>query len=247
MAERVLTTADLNRALLARQFLLERSRLPLTRTLDRIAGIQAQYAPSSYIGLWSRLEGFELADLTRALERRKVVQGTLLRSTIHLVSAKDYWAIRRRDAGGPPGGVAPLRQEALVAVRPDLCSQGGSQDPERQGPAPRRAPRPRAQARSRAADPPLERPRRLDRAGARATFRDVGATPRRPLRPRRRVARAADRDARGERRDPPAPLPDRLRAGAPRRRRELGGPRPDRRPGGRRGPSSAPLPRRGGP
>ena len=73
-------------------FLLERSRLPLTRTLDRIAGIQAQYAPSSYIGLWSRLEGFELADLTKALERRTVVQGTLLRSTIHLVSAKDYWA-----------------------------------------------------------------------------------------------------------------------------------------------------------
>ena len=92
MAERVLTTADLNRALLARQFLLERSRLPLTRTLDRIAGIQAQYAPSSYIGLWSRLEGFDLADLTKALERRTVVQGTLLRSTIHLVSAKDYWA-----------------------------------------------------------------------------------------------------------------------------------------------------------
>ena len=91
MAERVLTSADLNRALLARQFLLERSRLPLTRTLDRIGGIQAQYAPSSYIGLWSRLEGFELADLTRALERRKVVQGTLLRSTIHLVSAGDYW------------------------------------------------------------------------------------------------------------------------------------------------------------
>ena len=92
MAERVLTTADLNRALLARQFLLERSRLPLTRTLERIGGIQAQYAPSSYIGLWSRLEGFELGDLTRALERRRVVQGTLLRSTIHLVSAGDYWA-----------------------------------------------------------------------------------------------------------------------------------------------------------
>ena len=92
VAERVLTTADLNRALLARQYLLERSRLSLPRTLDRIGGIQAQYAPSSYIGLWSRLEGFELGDLTRALERCTVVQGTLLRSTIHLVSAKDYWA-----------------------------------------------------------------------------------------------------------------------------------------------------------
>jgi len=106
VAERVLTTADLNRALLARQFLLERSRLPLTRTLDRIAGIQAQYAPSSYIGLWSRLDGFELADLTRALERRKVVQGTLLRSTIHLVSAKDYWAFAV--------GTRAARQEAWL-------------------------------------------------------------------------------------------------------------------------------------
>jgi hypothetical protein len=89
--DRVLTTADLNRALLARQLLLERSTLPLTRALERVSGIQAQYAPSSYIGLWSRLDGFALADLTRSLEQRRAVQGTLLRSTIHLVSARDYW------------------------------------------------------------------------------------------------------------------------------------------------------------
>jgi hypothetical protein len=106
VAERVLTTADLNRALLARQFLLKRSPLPLARTLDRIGGIQAQYAPSSYIGLWSRIEGFELTDLTRALERRTVVQGTLLRSTIHLVSAKDYWAFAL--------GTRAARQEAWL-------------------------------------------------------------------------------------------------------------------------------------
>jgi hypothetical protein len=90
--ERVLTTADLNRALLARQLLLERSKLSVPKALERLGGIQAQYAPSSYIGLWSRLEGFGLGDLTRALERRRAVQGTLLRSTIHLVSAGDYWA-----------------------------------------------------------------------------------------------------------------------------------------------------------
>jgi hypothetical protein len=78
--------------MLARQLLLERSRLPLPRVLDRVGGIQAQYTPSSYLGLWSRVEGFALDNLTRALERRRVVQGTLLRSTIHLVSAGDYWA-----------------------------------------------------------------------------------------------------------------------------------------------------------
>jgi Winged helix DNA-binding domain len=92
-AERVLTQRELNRALLERQFLLERKRSPLPRALERIGGIQAQYAPSMYIGLWSRLDGFERDQLTRALERRSVVQATLMRTTIHLVSAKDYWPL----------------------------------------------------------------------------------------------------------------------------------------------------------
>ena len=95
----ILSTRRLNRALLARQLLLERSRGSLVKAVERIGGIQAQYAPSAYIGLWSRLDGFELADLTRALERRRVVQGTTMRSTIHIVSRADYWpfveAIRR--------------------------------------------------------------------------------------------------------------------------------------------------------
>ena len=91
MAERVLTTRELNRALLARQLLLERSQLSLVRALEQVAGLQTQYAPSGYIGLWSRLARFELPDLTKALERRKAIQGTLMRSTIHLVSPRDYW------------------------------------------------------------------------------------------------------------------------------------------------------------
>lgn len=68
-AERTLTQRELNRALLARQLLLERADLPLPRALERIGGIQAQYAPSMYIGLWSRLSGFERDKLTKALER----------------------------------------------------------------------------------------------------------------------------------------------------------------------------------
>lgn len=81
----------MNRALLARQLLLERTRVPLPRAVERMGGIQAQYAPSAYIALWSRLEGFQRNDLTRALERRRVVQATLLRTTIHIVSRRDYW------------------------------------------------------------------------------------------------------------------------------------------------------------
>jgi hypothetical protein len=87
----VLRQRALNRALVARQLLLERARVPLPAALSRVAGLQAQYAPSMYIGLWSRLEEFARDDLTRALERREVVQGTLMRTTIHLVAREDYW------------------------------------------------------------------------------------------------------------------------------------------------------------
>jgi hypothetical protein len=89
--ERVLTERELNRALLARQLLLERATTPIPRALERIGGIQAQYAPAMYVGLWSRLEGLERTALTHALERKAVIQATLMRATIHLVSKRDYW------------------------------------------------------------------------------------------------------------------------------------------------------------
>ena len=90
MAERVLTTRELNRALLARQLLLERADVPLVEGLERVAGLQAQYAPSAYVGLWSRLTAFRRNALTEALEAKDAVEATLLRSTIHVVSARDF-------------------------------------------------------------------------------------------------------------------------------------------------------------
>ncbi len=90
MQECVLTERGLNRALLARQLLLERADLTIPRALERLGGLQTQYALSAYVGLWSRLGRFERADLTRALERRTVVQATALRSTIHMVTPRDY-------------------------------------------------------------------------------------------------------------------------------------------------------------
>ena len=90
---RTLTHRDLNRALLARQGLLERFERPLPRFIESVGGLQTQYAPSGYIGTWSRLGGFERGALTRALERGTVVQATLMRSTIHMVSRRDYWPI----------------------------------------------------------------------------------------------------------------------------------------------------------
>jgi Winged helix DNA-binding domain len=99
----ILSARRLNRALLARQLLLVRSRMLLGKALQQVGGLQAQYAPSPYIRLWSMLEGFELGDLTRALERRRAVQGTLMRSTIHVVSPRDYWRFA--------AGIGPSRQE----------------------------------------------------------------------------------------------------------------------------------------
>ena len=90
MTERVLSTRELNRALLARQLLLERSSLPLTRALEAVGGLQTQHSPSGYVGLWSRLRNFRRAALTEALVDRTAIQGTLMRSTIHTVSAADY-------------------------------------------------------------------------------------------------------------------------------------------------------------
>ena len=91
MPEPVLSTRALNRALLDRQFLLTRSDQPIEGVLESVGGLQTQYAPSGYIGLWSRMHGFERAQLTQALESRRVIQGTLMRATIHMVSAADYW------------------------------------------------------------------------------------------------------------------------------------------------------------
>jgi hypothetical protein len=71
--------------------LLERVRAPLPRVLERMGGLQAQYAPSMYIGLWSRVEGLERDAVTRGLERRSIVQASMMRATIHLVSKRDYW------------------------------------------------------------------------------------------------------------------------------------------------------------
>jgi uncharacterized coiled-coil protein SlyX len=88
--ERVLTLRELNRALLERQLLLARQRLTVPRAIERLCALQAQYAPSPYIALWSRLTGFRKEQLTRALEDRKAVKSSLFRITLHITSARDY-------------------------------------------------------------------------------------------------------------------------------------------------------------
>jgi hypothetical protein len=88
-----LSQRELNRALLARQGLLERRECSIPDMLDAMGTLQAQYAPSMYIGLWSRIEGFERQALTEALHQRDVIQATLMRVTIHLCSRADFWPL----------------------------------------------------------------------------------------------------------------------------------------------------------
>jgi hypothetical protein len=90
VTDRILTKRDLNRALLARQLLLERRPLTITRALEHVAGLQAQDAQAPSIGLWTRIDGFRHEKLVRALRYRRVVKATLMRATLHLVSARDY-------------------------------------------------------------------------------------------------------------------------------------------------------------
>ncbi len=128
--ERTLTARQLNRALLARQGLLERRELSITEALEAMGALQAQYAPSMYIGLWSRVVDFERGALTRALEDRQVIQGTLMRVTIHLVSRGDYWplaiatrgarrALWLRSAKGPTGEEMETAAHELRAALKD--------------------------------------------------------------------------------------------------------------------------------
>src|SRR2546427_5562862 len=87
-----LTVRQLNRALLARQLLLKRQKLSVLDAVERLACLQGQWAPSPYVALWSRLSGFEREQLTRAIDRGEILKATLMRATLHLVSAREYAA-----------------------------------------------------------------------------------------------------------------------------------------------------------
>jgi Winged helix DNA-binding domain len=84
----------LNRATLVRQQLLARRDLPVVQAVERLAGLNAQDPEPPYLALWARLAGFERDTLTRALEDRGVVRGSLLRATQHIVTAAGCWPTR---------------------------------------------------------------------------------------------------------------------------------------------------------
>ena len=74
--------------------LLTRERTTVLAAVERLVGMQAQLARPPYVGLWSRIREFAREDLTHALQRREVVRATLMRCTLHLMSARDYVHLR---------------------------------------------------------------------------------------------------------------------------------------------------------
>lgn len=121
----ILSQRALNRATLARQQLLQRTRMPALAALEHLVGMQAQVPRTPYVGLWSRLEGFAAVELSEAMASRQAVRAPLMRATIHMASARDareLWPLaqpvleRNLMTGSPFGrNLKGLDMDALLA------------------------------------------------------------------------------------------------------------------------------------
>lgn len=116
MTERTLSLRELNRATLARQMLLQRDSLPAPAAVERLVGMQAQLASAPFVGLWTRLNDFTRADLAGAIDSHAVVKATMMRATLHLVSADDYGWLRATLQPAMAGASESIRKQRGVEL-----------------------------------------------------------------------------------------------------------------------------------
>ncbi|HET6987494.1 MAG TPA: winged helix DNA-binding domain-containing protein [Kribbella sp.] len=89
-----LSLQALNRATLDRQWLIDRQDASALDAIEHLVGMQAQSPLAPYVGLWTRLNGFQPTELAKLLEERVAVRGSMMRATIHLMSSRDFLAFR---------------------------------------------------------------------------------------------------------------------------------------------------------
>ena len=123
MSERVLTLRELNRATLARQLLLERQQLSPIAVIEHLVGVQAQWPPAPYVGIWTRTTMFRREQLERELVRGHILKATVMRQTLHLVTPRDYALIRAAQSETNFPWESALASRLAPAVRA-LASDG---------------------------------------------------------------------------------------------------------------------------
>jgi len=128
----VLTRRQLNRALLARQHLLECADMPAGEMIAHLVGMQSQAPNDPYIGLWTRLASFQPDDLSRMMLDRTALRASLMRGTIHLVTVDDYlrlfpvmFSLHQRVYPATDSGkrLDPARIPEVIAAGRDLLSE----------------------------------------------------------------------------------------------------------------------------
>jgi hypothetical protein len=108
MKSETLSRQALNRALLARQMLLDREDVPVRTAVERLVGMQAQQPKPPFVGLWTRLTRFVRDDLLKPLRSREIIRATLMRGTLHLASADDFLWLR--------GTLQPMLTAGMEAI-----------------------------------------------------------------------------------------------------------------------------------
>ena len=112
----LLSTRRLNRALLARQMLLERRKAPALDAIQQLVGLQAQLPRPPFVGLWTRLQKFDRAELLKLARERKVVRATALRGTLHLMTVPDFLFLRPALADTLIAGAGSIVGKQLAGV-----------------------------------------------------------------------------------------------------------------------------------